>query len=199
MAMLDPKKDRALPFRVPREGVAGWRKLYEVLGFILRKMGFKLSLDGIDGQEIDGGLHLRVDKSADETGNFICTAQTGGVVMTSGTILGITPKIGSIRLNTIPRPLLAMSGAGIHIVYAKITSTLSAAHNYVYTYTVLDVEILTGSTLPADVPASGTFYLQIASYSGATKTSQDITTSQGGEIDDDGSAASKGRLRHWPV
>lgn len=111
----------------------------------------------------------------------------------SGTFNGNVPTLGGTALNAGTAPVGTL-GTGTKYVYLHISATLTAAHDYVYTFTFDDFKIESGSSVPNDDTAAGEYYIPLASFLNGVKTSQVVISSLGGFIEDDGNGASQGEL-----
>ena len=106
----------------------------------------------------------------------------------SGTVGGITPTLGGDALDTLPQPTGTLSLSGTEYIYFKVSATITAAYGYAHTIVTNTVEVLDGSSIPADSKAAGVFYRKLATYVDGVKTSQDYSTSLSVSYCDDGTA-----------
>jgi hypothetical protein len=176
-------KDAQNELRVPSRGIVGWRALGPILKVICKKLCIKFSVEGMDIQEIDGGVHFRavsngaggvdfpfrVSLGTDEEGLF--------AIIAHGTVHGQTPTIGGVPLDAIDAPKLRLTGAGVERIYLEITVTrVVSAAGYLLGYTDLAVTVQVGAAVPAD-DLTGTYRRHIASVGGGRVTGQPVQNS----------------------
>ncbi len=207
MPTVDHNKLKTFPVRVPRVGVAGYGKLFPILSFLLRLAGFKLSLDGVNGQEIDGGLHLEADNNTDED-NFqgLITSDATGIVLFSvapGTVGGSYPTLGGTSINQPAgsRPTLPLYvGGTIAKVYLHRQLTIGTANGFLYSWTRVSDVIETAASVPANSWTSTTadVYRELfTAVSGGITRPQPVRTSLEFDIQDNGLGAATGQV-FWP-
>lgn len=192
------KPQKVLPFRIPKEGVVGYRVLNPILFFILGKLGIKVSYDG-DIAEIEGGVHLKGGTTAATTADhpFLVTAFSDGGTLkfrvAAGTFHGVIPTLGGAALNAATPPSGTL-GAGTRVVYLKVTSTLATNHGFVYGATFSTPQVEAAAAVPSDNKATGTYHRLIASFVDGVKTAQVINSSLDGFVEDTGAGATEADL-----
>lgn len=173
------KPPKVLPFRIPKEGIVGFRVLNPILFFILARLGIKVSTDG-DIQEIEGGVHLKTGGGAAATPDtpFLCTggaAPGGGVVtIAPGTFVGV-PLSGSV----------AITGSGTEYIYLRVSYSLTASvGGYTYAASYTGGSFLAQSSLQSNPlgPQATYFYILLATYTDGSKTTQHVTHNLSAEL-----------------
>lgn len=182
------------PFRVPRRGIVGWGRLAEILQFILNRMGFKVSFEGMDAHEIVGGIHLKPE-TGEATHPFYLSLQSDASgqlygKIEPGTYQGEMPTLNGTALNAATAPLAALLSTGTEYIYLKVTYTLTASANgYVYSATLTECIISVQSAAqsnPYGANTTGIYWILLATVTNGRKSSQNTTTSLSGEVCDAG-------------
>lgn len=183
MATVKSSKDKPFPIRVPREGVAGYRKLNPILSFLLKKAGFKLSTDGIDSQEIEDGLHLKGLGTAGEDVNFNVSASG---LITPGTYDSVIPTLNGTSLAASPAPTLTIPSSGAFYVYVRAEYSLTASESdftYAASFTAVTIQTSTSAVSTPQGPSGQYFYFLIATFVDGSKTFQRLGGDMQSRID----------------
>lgn len=165
-------------------GFAWMRDLIDFAKFIAPLLKFKVSVDGVEMQEITGGVHIKAGGGSGASATpfpFKATLGSGesGLFVTiyPGTVSGVMPTIGGVALDVGTPPQLTLSGSGVQRIYLEASVTLSVnAVGYVTSYTGLSVTIAVDTSVPSD-DTSGTYRRQIASVVDGVITGQVIQNS----------------------
>lgn len=154
--------------RVPGKGVARWRTLARIVEVLTEAAKFKLSVDGGDVSEIEGGLHLRLTAEGDgNLGSWWPRAGSGTNtrVITPGVFGGnIMPTLGGIRLdNTVPPELSIFENQETYI-YLECVFTPQFEDDFVANLQIDSgaVVVVRSSSPLGHVPAAFTFYVHLA-------------------------------------
>ena len=178
--------------KIPTRGIVGWKKLYPILRVILTKLGIQFSLEGFSAKEINGGVHFKTTPGdGDIIHPFLTTLSGTTLGIEPGTFNSMVPTIGGVPLNNVPAPTLTLTGAGLEIISLKSTATLTDAHGYVHSATLVSVVAGRTTTYPVDNLATGEYYVTVSTYMDGAKTMQAIETSLSAHWCDDGTASSK--------
>jgi hypothetical protein len=185
------------PVNLSRRGLVKWKQLLPALTYLLKKAGLKIHVDGMDMQEIDGGVSLRSQGSDTLVNPLSVTSFRTRVTVAFGTFCGRTPKIGSSYLYDDPVPELAITGSGTEFIAIKSTWDLTFAHGFMNSASLPEdgVEIVVTTTDPTILTSEdGIFYVVLATLLDGNKTGQAYTTSVSGGVRDHGDQNSKADL-----
>jgi hypothetical protein len=169
--------------RVPGKGIVKWRRLQPLLKEISAKCGMKLSFDGMDAQEIAGGVHLKATPGvgAEDYPFKTEVLNDGGDLfarIAPGSVSGIVPLIGGVPLDALEYPLLAIASTGVQRIYLETTASLFATdEGYVVSWTVTGATMqVTSGAVPAD-DTSGVYRRHVATVEDGFLTAQVVCNS----------------------
>src|SRR5687767_7776904 len=81
---------------MPTSGITGWRLLSKVFLLLADALKIKISIDGGDISEIDGGVHIRITPgSEDEAGPWHVSRSGGNIIVTGSTVGGMVVEDGT--------------------------------------------------------------------------------------------------------
>lgn len=146
-----------------------------------------------------GGIEVRMTQNGPEwylpasTASPPLTVRPNGTVV-PGTIAGLSPKIGTDSIATLPAPALTIPASGTAHVVVNVESTLAIeAGVYVAGFTSFDAITLTVETTDPSSAGlksnDGLFYFVLATFVDGVKTAQNYTGSLLLSVCDDGTAA----------
>jgi hypothetical protein len=107
--------------RLPARGLARWRRINALMQKIARALVFKLSVDGGDISEIEGGLHLKITGGDADTGHpwkVRAGSSSNSKIVTPGVFGGhIVPTINGIRMDEEPPPEISVNAGADTYIY----------------------------------------------------------------------------------
>lgn len=173
-------------------GVAKMKELLKFAAWLGNKLGFSVESDAFDYVRARGNhltLGMAAAGEAASTEPFFVNA-TGGIV--AGTLIGVVPTISGTPIDSLPAPVLALSGTGTEYVVATVTSTpdittLAGRDFHHPLLSSVSIALSVTGTVPtlADMQSdSGTFIIGIATFVDGVKTSQWFTGSKTGLVQD---------------
>jgi hypothetical protein len=196
MATITIKKgaEKRLMRDVPKEGVALYKAtLRKILEDFAKEYATKISADGIDISEIEGGFHLKVTAN---TANDPWTPRPGGSgwIIRPGTFGGVMPEIGGVRLDAASAPSIAV-GIGVNYIYLKVTVDYAIVEDFVAGASIEqgDVTVIAstnGDASALDSPEDGEFHILIATISSGRVTAQPYHASLDWSFSDTGTGDS---------
>jgi hypothetical protein len=191
MSIVQTQKAKPAAGNVPSRAFVRWGTLMRLLAPLIQ--GGRISLDGIEAQEVAGGVHLRA-RSGDT--KFPLVVNSDGSVV-PGIVANMTPSINGTLITHDPPPRLNI-GNGMRWAVLAIQADLDKIQgSYVQGATVKDVEIMVQSSAPQPsdlVSSSGRFKTTLATFNNGVKTGQFHFQSLNVMIVDDGSGEGKGEL-----
>jgi hypothetical protein len=176
-----------------RRGVVNVPELIDVMKFLARVLGFKITVDGLDIKEIHDGLHLKATGGGESTvQNFIVTAFSDGsggynFTVTPGTFMGQPVTLGGVELS-LESPPVGVLGSGERRVYIKATFDATTTNDYVNAAALASaiIEVKSAEEVDALGPRGPgetiDFYIELAWFIDGVKQAQFISTSLGGEV-----------------
>lgn len=190
--------------RVPRKGIPGYASdLREILSGIIKALPFKLSVDGADISVIEGGFHLHLAAAA-AAAEDPWTLRTGSSatkrLIRPGTFGGLSPEIGSVRLDNATPPELTITASAVNYLYLRCQFTLVTVDSFITGASIAqgDVTVIASATATAaalDSPGSGLFHVAIATIDATgLLTAQPYHSSLDWTISDTGAGASLASL-----
>lgn len=182
-----PQVEKKSPeLRVPRGGIAGWKKLGPMLEILAKKCGLKFSVDGAERLgNIEGGIHLKVGDGGADGDRFNVTHNGTSATIGTGHVNQFMPTGSPV----------AMTGSGHEEVWIKIEVNLTATNDYVHSFSLTALTYESGAALPTDDGVTGLFYLRVAEFNDGVKVKpQSIRRDVWFFIDDDGTFSSRGRM-----
>lgn len=170
MPIVQHNKNSEPPEKLPMRGLTRNRILRTIIEDIYKRLKLKVSVDGLQAQEIEGGIHLKSDPGSTEMpGPFEVTASADGATFSvaSGTFNSVTPSYVETDLAL---------GGGAKWIYLKVVYSLTAsASNYVYAATFTSVEVHAAQSSEISTPhgpSTGTYYILLAKFTDGTKDQQ---------------------------
>jgi hypothetical protein len=176
-------------YRFPRKrGLARVREVIDFAQFLAKQLGFKVSVDGLDIQEIKDGVHLKGKAGGGGTHAWYAEAFTGegGTLyfrLEPGSYNEVPPDLGGSPLTLSNNT--GVLGTGEKHLYLDVDYTLHAANSFVHSATFNGAEVSVKSSLvtnPLGPNASGQYSILLASFVDGVKEGQYKDRSLGGEV-----------------
>lgn len=175
----------------PARAFVRWGTLMRLLAPLIQ--GGKISLEGIEAQEVAGGVHLRTRSG----GIKYPLVVNGDGSVVPGIVANMTPSINGVPITRDPPPRLNI-GNGTRWVVLEIEADLDKIQGiYVQGATVkaVNIKVQSSAPQPSDlVSSSGRFKTTLATFNSGVKTGQFHFQSLNVMIVDDGSGDGKGEL-----
>lgn len=176
---------------VPRKGVAFWkRNLRGVIEQILKALLLKISVEGFEATEIEGGFHFKSNAEAVNPPVWDFTHDGDNIAVGSGVVQGHV-------VNGIT--FFPGTTGTTRYVYITVNEVLSVTAGFVNSFAYNGATMHAGGVIPDDDMSSGIYQIPIMKFQDGVLESRYESTSLACDVIDDGTSTGLGRFRYGPA